>query len=1500
MTTISKISEAFDISYIMKLGTVDKLTFRIPTKIEKDRAFIHNHHIDMAKPRYLIKMIVNKVTEYFVITETSKSMNQSGKTVTFTVFGLGYELIDKNIRRYEQESANLREHAEALVEGERVKGQLIKATNWTIDYVDEMFTRSGSNRTYEVTSKTLLQAVYDLAKVYNALILWNTRERKISFVKPQSVGSNKGLRFQNGKYLESADIRIDATETITRLKPYGKDNITIADVHILGVPYLESFKWYMYPFEMDSYGNVLQSSHYLSDDTCKAIIAYEELVQEKADEFKELQKTLEIHQKLRFETEAKISDLETELKIAWDKIDVSNASVDKDANLNTPDLPPEHWDLVKEKDIIQGRLEREQDNWAEHNKNVHYVEKDIRDLRKLLSRESNFTSQQIDQLLQFTIEKEYNASSVEMAEDLLEDAKEAFEELSKPKISARIGIVNFLESIEAQHDWNKLNLGDDVYIEESDLEFSIKAKITQITFNFETKNISLTIENELDTDDKISEMLESGVSGNAIINHDKWEWDLSKENNGLINDIINNKWDAEKNAIEAGYEQLIELSERGIIVTSPDEPCKKVIIQAGRIALTQDCGNSWKTAINPDGIWAEQLWGKVISGVNLIIEDESGIWRTQGSRTTIFDRDREEVMRLGLVTDEEPDCFGISSWNDVTKVDLTDCVGFAISKWDVDNDDWKKVLWASPDGTIMSRQMVAENIKIVNDIGEYIMDAESGLMDLGALKDILANLVITPMEKLELVQVLHNIHEEFIGRYIKAQDHYYSQRNTTHDYDAAFDTEEGVFPVIDDSSVIVGKNKFSLTKFQVVSHAYGKLMRGYLPYLSFKDDKVPRYLPKANEGIIDPYKTVARDFIPENLVFEYGTELMRSNSEIDLPERKKLMSLLEEMYNAFSEFDKNMTEMLFHSGLQMGKFYNNIIIDDYGFIAVRNDGKYRSVLNATHGLVIEQWNDEKKKWIPNLYGSKEGELVAKNLIAEGLKIVNSVGDYILDAEKDFMDMGALENILVDMVITPMEKAELAKTFAHLHEAYSEAYLHAQKHYYSQRDTVYDFEGEYDTKKGSFPVTMTSKENPDSEHYLGGFGLLQFSYQSALEQFAPIISIGTRNQSNVLPKIKPDPAIHNIIDNDNAVASDFVPEEMRIRLKTELMVTSYHLKDEEEKDTLYRGIAWVYENLKRFNQRLVDNMYYSGLQMGEYYNNVIVDNHGFIAVRNDGKYRAYLNATHGLALQKWEGNRWVSKLYGTLGHPDWEDGTLYAEGMVTKNLKIVDGDLGEKITFDHKDGITIYGENGEVIRLNGNVGIDMEVKGEKRFWFGKDGYIYAKKIHIMGEDEDEIIEDVDGSYISDLTVNRLKTLNSNKPQDFVHVEDNYIKLVTDTGTAELPKFALTFEPIDGQGSSPIMRWGAGAINNPNANTFVQYKTSAGFYSKYTHTDASFYSQFNLHRNGTDLETSGKFVAKAKQTVIEAEETLQLKVGSNNITISKTGIKINGNRIDFSKA
>lgn len=1271
-TTISKITEAYDITYTTKISIVNQLSFKIPTKIEKDRAFIHNPHIEGIRPRYIIKFIYNEHTEYFVVTEQSKNGSSNGKYIEYSVQGLGYELIDKHHKRIELESAYLNE----------IANEVLRDTLWKVSYVEPDFVARYKKRSYEFTSQTALQIIYDLAKQFNAILHWDTKTREIKFLKAERAGRNRGFKIRNGKYLDTIDFRIDSDEIVTHLKAYGHNNLTFAEINPTGLPSIGSYRWFLYPYEEDSTGNVIKSSYYFSDDASKAILAYERLVNQHVDDFELYLKQLDVITDEVHKAEREVQKVESDLKAILDKIDLSNASIQIKEDLNVEEYDDNHWKLVDEKYRLMALLDSREESLASVETERDKTEKKINELKKLLSVENNFTKSQQEQLIQFKIEKEYTDSTIEDPVDLMEDAKKAFQKLGKPKITARVSIVNLLEVLEAQHDWDKLRLGDDIYIEETDLEISIEAKITEIIYSFENKEISIVIENEIDKGDIVKDLISDGAAGNAIINHDKWDWGLSKENNGMINDIINNKWDAEKQAIEAGYKQLIEISERGIIVTSPDEECKRVVIQAGRIALTMDCGDTWKTVINPDGIWAEYLWGKVISGVNLIIEDESGIWVTQGSRTTVYDRNRKEVMRLGLVTDdEEKECFGIKSWNDVNMIEMTDCLGFAISKWDLEKDDWDKVFWAMPDGTIAS----------------------------------------------------------------------------------------------------------------------------------------------------------------------------------------------------------------------------------------------------------------------------------KNMVAEGIKIVNSIGDYIIDAEKDFMDLGALETIVADNVISPMEKLDLAHTLLDFHERFRSAYIRAQKYYYSNRDIIYDVDGAYDTSKKSFDIVTEPQDNKDKK-YLGSMYNVTKHYQTLLEAMEKYIKI-------TIPRLRPDPSIHNVIDllPEPTVATDFIPSTLTVHYHDKLMNTTSELEDGERKELLNKADKYLIA-LRHFEKEMTDMIFYSGLQLGNYYNNVIIDEHGFIAVRSDGMYRAFLNATHGLALQRWEDGKWVSKLYGTLNHPDWDDGTLYAEGMVTKNLKIVDADLGEKITFDHEDGITIYGNNGEIIklnaneaisiytngdkkfwvgtdgrlyakdmtthnlkivdgqlgekiifdhedgitingnnkeqiRLNANEGIAVDVDGEQRIWIGKDGLMYAKKLYIMGEDSDEILKDVDGSYISDLTVNRLKTLNSNNPQNIVHIEDNYIKLKSRVSkTTEYEKFTLSFNGT-GQDAYPVMRWGAGSIGDSDSNVATQYKTQSGFFSKYVATDSSYFSEVNLKGVGIEANTSGNFTSKSKYTIFEAENQIMLKVGGNRVEINNQGVTINGQRINL---
>lgn len=239
-----------------------------------------------------------------------------------------------------------------------------------------------------------------------------------------------------------------------------------------------------------------------------------------------------------------------------------------------------------------------------------------------------------------------------------------------------------------------------------------------------------------------------------------------------------------------------------------------------------------------------------------------------------------------------------------------------------------------------------------------------------------------------------------------------------------------------------------------------------------------------------------------------------------------------------------------------------------------------------------------------------------------------------------------------------------------------------------------------------------------------------------------------------------------------------------------------------------------------------------------------------------------------------------------------DGSLYAKDIVTHNLKIVNGELGEKIILDHEDGITINGNDGEQIRLNANEGIAIDVNQEKRVWIGKDGLIYAKKLHIMGDDADELIEDVDGSYISDLTVNKLKTLNSNDPQNFVHIEDNFIKLKTRTSvTQEEEKFTLQFMGT-GQEAYPHMTWGAGGVGGGGNNIGYMYKTQSRFSWEYVQTDGSKVEMglMNTHPDSIMMKTPHGIK-------LEAGQSFRIEAGGQVLVMDSQGIRLVGTRIDL---
>jgi hypothetical protein len=696
---------------------------------------------------------------------------------------------------------------------------LLKDSIWKIGYVDSEFDLK--YRQFSVTSSTVLELVFEVGKTFNALVVWDTLNREISLYMPENVGIDRGFTVKYGKYLEGLNQEDNTEEVITRLKMYGKEDISIRAINPTGTTYIEDFNYFIYPYsettsytktaftsttvianwsnngastdwiadsgnvkltvndpsikiiynpsdiglknykvsanihgytesngygivfryqDSDSYYYVIYDSsglgyspnnvklfkveggvttelansdskiigwstldgfklmsvevdnnlikvwidnhlvisflddtfasgtyglcglnqhfeakdivlenkeytitnfsEFMSPELCHHIIAYDKLLQDNKTAFETLRGQMKVYQDQLDILNGELFDLQTDMKILLDERDILNTriarkqdAIDKASNHLDPttDLSNEYLALVTERDdklIEISNKQTEIDNKnviiTTANANLDSVENNINLLRVLIDVKNTFPQWLIEERNQFIIEKEWQDSNIETPEDLLKEGQKVFEEYKQQKITLKVDVVNFLSMITEQRNWDKLNLGDEFNIEHERLQVKYKAKLTEIDYNFEDDSISIQISNVKDlysNKDKFLEMLYKSYSTSTQVSMRDWEWDLALENKGSINEIINNAWNANKQKIIGAKDQVVEISDRGLIIRNEQEPNKYLVAINGILAVTDDGGQTFKHAITTDGIVGERIYGKVIMGVNLAIED---------------------------------------------------------------------------------------------------------------------------------------------------------------------------------------------------------------------------------------------------------------------------------------------------------------------------------------------------------------------------------------------------------------------------------------------------------------------------------------------------------------------------------------------------------------------------------------------------------------------------------------------------------------------------------------------------------------------------------------------------------------------------------------------------------------------------------------------------------------------------------------------------------------
>ena len=430
--------------------------------------FVRNRNIDKIRRRFLIKAQSGIKFEWYIIDEINDNMDDNSKEIH--AFSLGYELTDKKIIRYECTSYN----------ATQVLHDALSETIWTTGYIDSKF--DVKYRSFNISSKNVLDFVYEIANTFGALVVFDVENRTVNFYDLENYGLNKGLYLSYDKYLSNLN-KVENLDNIkTRLKIFGRDGMSIQEVNITGQNYIEDFSYYMYPFERDENRNVLKHSAYgMSDELCHAILDYNELLISKQGEFKGYLDNKKSLQQTRTTKQNELIALQDELAIILDNIDVAQAN-----NLPYGDLYDQK--IQKESEINTKQLELD-----DANNQLSAVMTSINNLHTQLKVENNYTPEQIIELNPFIIVEEWTDNNYIDAQDLYDDGVKRLNELKIGTPVIEVDIINFLKIVTAQRDWDKLNIGDIIFVQYEKFNVEIQAKVIEI--NYSDDDIKITISN---------------------------------------------------------------------------------------------------------------------------------------------------------------------------------------------------------------------------------------------------------------------------------------------------------------------------------------------------------------------------------------------------------------------------------------------------------------------------------------------------------------------------------------------------------------------------------------------------------------------------------------------------------------------------------------------------------------------------------------------------------------------------------------------------------------------------------------------------------------------------------------------------------------------------------------------------------------------------------------------------------------------------------------------
>jgi len=661
--------------YIEVYGGINTLDFSIPYTCPDflTHEMIDNPAISLIKPFYLVKFN----DEWFIIDKVDK-ISDDKSVLNIKTHSLGYELKNKNIRGFK--TGIVDNPVKNLTD---TMNLILVNTNWSVDHVDVSLDLL--YRAIEISDKSVLDAIInDVCIKWDCVPKFSTETRKMSFVNYKTDGLDLGLYISENKYLKNIQFEMEEDSICTKLKIFGKNNISINQVNPSGQNYISDFSYFKQDGYMTSglktalenYETAISNNQttfqnyvsqkttlqtqlsdkeheldvYITDSTLglNAIQQAKDIAISNGQDINATQTTIEngILQSATLNTAVlstnTLSDRDDyyngcsititsgagvgQTKTITDYVASSKTII---VNSNWSTIPNNtsmynitNSSILAEETRRQNVVNTIQDEVDYIALQISDIDDDISTLRNSIDISTYLTSDQLEELNDWTIEKVYTdtaiteqGDSLDVLQQLLTEAQKQLSLQNQPRFNATVDVVDFCQAVNVDiSEKDRLKIGSIVMVRHSKLNIDLVCKIIEIERDYFNYKITIKIANEKSIKNGftlIKDILKNVSTTSAFLSLNSDLWSNGGSANDLISGFLNNSMDATKQMITAGVNNEVQINNRGITIVDPTEPQYVQRFVCGSWGLSEDFGNSFSIGASKGVIHGEIISGKI-------------------------------------------------------------------------------------------------------------------------------------------------------------------------------------------------------------------------------------------------------------------------------------------------------------------------------------------------------------------------------------------------------------------------------------------------------------------------------------------------------------------------------------------------------------------------------------------------------------------------------------------------------------------------------------------------------------------------------------------------------------------------------------------------------------------------------------------------------------------------------------------------------------------------